>query len=212
MLAAIGLALYTAWDLTLVILGAIPLGIAALAFLSKRIQPFIRSQAKDLALAAKLTTAAINAIDTVKCCNGQSFEHGQYLQVIRKAAKEYLSQAKISSLQISCIRFLTLTIFVQGFWYGSHLVENRAKTSGQILTAFWACLMATQTFEELLPQAIVLEKGRNAAATLHAILENIDNAQKLESMLGHKSPSYCDGDIQFSNVSRLSWKFTTEHN
>ena len=205
MLAAIGVALYTAWDLTLVNLSTIPVGLVVLAFLSRRIQSFIKSQTEYLTSAAKMITAAISAMVTVKCCNGQVFEHWQYLQAIQKAAKQYLSQIRISSLQISCIRFLTLTIFAQGFWYGSHLVEIKAKTPGQILTAFWACLMATQTFQELLPQAIVLEKGRNAGSTLHAILKNIDNAQKLGTTIGGKTPNHCDGDIQFSNVSTPFW-------
>ncbi|MCJ1471901.1 hypothetical protein MMC13_000542 [Lambiella insularis] len=201
LIAALGLAFYTAWNLTLVTVALVPFTAVALAWVSARMQPAIEQQIEQLTQASKLANNAITAIDTVKCFNGQDFELGQYLEATKKAAFYYLVQARANALQIGLVRVSVLGMFVQGFWYGSHLVDTGSRTPGQILTAFWACLMATQTMEQLLPQMIVLEKGRVAAATLQAVRIKVDRGQRVRDMIGRKAPRYCDGDIQVKRVS-----------
>ena len=176
-----------------------PVGAIILGLLSKRLQPYIKRQSEYLETSTKYAAAALNAIETVKCSNGQAFELRQYLDSIKQAASQYVSQAQLSAIQFGVVRFLILAIFVQGFWYGSRLVQNGSKDSGQILTAFWACLIATQTFEGLLQHLLVLEKGRSAGQILYSIVTNIDEARnlgKFEVILDH-----CDGDIQLAGVT-----------
>ena len=166
-------------------------------------QPSINAQVEELEQASKLASNAISAIDTVKCFNGQDFETWQYATAIKRAAQCYMVQARANALQIGFVRIVTLGMFVQGFWYGSHLVDIGEKDAGQILTAFWACLMATQTIEQILPQMIVLEKGRVAGATLKAVLTKIERGRTIMKMVGRKTPRYCDGEIDIRNVSIL---------
>ncbi|MCJ1312634.1 hypothetical protein MMC25_006309 [Agyrium rufum] len=201
MLAAIGLAFYTSWSLTLVTLATVPLAAIILAFISARIQPAIEGQAQWLEQAAQLSNTVIGAIDTIKYCNSQELEIGKYSAAVKKGAIYYLRQAKTNAFQIGFVRLAILSMFVQGFWYGSHLVQTHQKNPGQILTAFWACLMATQTVEQLLPQFIVLEKGRTAGTMLQAVLTKIGTGRQTVNMLGSKAPQFCDGDIQARNVS-----------
>lgn len=200
-LAALGVAFYTAWVLTFVTLATVPISAFILAWMSARMQPRINSQSESLTQASKLANNAISAIDTVKCFNGQDHEVWQYSQAINKAARSYLKQAQANALQIGFVRLVTLGMFVQGFWYGSHLVAVGSKTPGQVLTTFWACLMATQAIEQILPQMIVLEKGRAAGATLKAILVQMQRGRRVNRMNGGLTPGYCDGDIEVRNVS-----------
>ena len=201
MITALGVAFYTAWDLTLVTLATAPLSAIVLAWLSARMQPSIEAQAKELIRASKLANNSISAIDTVKCFNGQDFQTWQYAQAVHKAARCYLVQARQNALQIGFIRLATLGMFVQGFLYGSHLVQTGKKSPGQILTAFWACLMAAQAIEQILPQMLVLVKGRAAGATLKAALAQMERGRKISRMVGCKHPSTCRGDIEIRNVS-----------
>ncbi|KAL8966820.1 MAG: hypothetical protein Q9183_003196 [Haloplaca sp. 2 TL-2023] len=198
--SALGLAMYTAWDLTLVTIATIPFAAIVLGFISAKMQPSIDAQAEELSAASKLANNALQAIDTIKCFNGQDFETWQYAKVIKRAAKKYLLQAKANALQIGFVRFITLSMFVQGFWYGSHLVISGKKDPGDILTAFWSCLMALQAVEQILPQMIVLEKGRAAGATLEAILTQMGKRRRV-IMTGNLAPQFCEGDIEVRNVS-----------
>ena len=199
-LSALGLAMYTAWDLTLVTIATIPFAAIVLGFISAKMQPSIDAQAEELSAASKLANNALQAIDTIKCFNGQDFETWQYAKIIKRAAKKYLLQAKANALQIGFVRFVTLSMFVQGFWYGSHLVISGKKDPGDILTAFWSCLMALQAVEQILPQMIVLEKGRAAGATLEAILTQMGKRRRV-IMTGNLAPQFCEGDIEVRNVS-----------
>ena len=201
MLIALGLAFYTAWNLTLVTLATIPPSAVLLAWISARMQPAIDKQREEMTQASKLASNAISAIDTVKCFNGQDLELWQYVRAVRRGAQHYLVQARSNALQIGFVRFTMVAIFVQGFWYGSHLVDSGNKTPAQVLTTFWACLMASQTIEQLLPQMIVLEKGRAAATTLRALLQKIERGRRIQPMVGGKRPKYCDGDVRVQNVS-----------
>lgn len=164
-------------------------------------QPSIDAQIEELTEASKLANNAITVIDMVKCFNGQDSEMWQYANAIKKAANWYLVQARANAVQIGFVRIMTLGMFVQGFWYGSHLVASGNKNAGDVLTAFWACLVATQAIEQILPQMIVLEKGRAAGATLKAVLMQMERGRKITNMIGRTSPSYCEGDIEARNVS-----------
>ena len=204
-LVAVGLAFYSAWDLTLVVIASAPVGAAVLMFLSRRLQPHIKRQAMHLEVSVKHVAAAIRAIATVQCANGQEFELQQYAKSIRRARAEYNCQARLNAMQFGFIRFLTLAIFLQGFWYGRHLVSSGARDSAQILTAFWSCLIATQTFEGLLQHVLVLENGCVAGETLYSILAGNDDTRLADR--ASVTPSHCEGDIQFEKVTLASaWR------
>ena len=199
-LAALGLAFYYSWSLTLVTLSTVPFLAVALAWNSARMQPSIEAQTEELTKASKIVKNAISAIDTVKCFNGQGFERWQYRKAIKRAARHYLCQAQANALQIGGLRLITLSMFVQGFWFGSHLVNTGQKNPGDILTAFWACLMATQAFEQIQPDVIVLQKGIAAGATLKSILDQMEGRSETVGMSGGTVPLSCAGDIEVRNV------------
>ncbi|KAL8819688.1 MAG: hypothetical protein Q9223_001935 [Gallowayella weberi] len=199
-LSNLGLAFYTAWDLSLITIATLPFAAVVLGLISSRMQPSIDAQAKELNNAAKLANNALQAIDVVKCFNGQDFETWQYAKAVNRAAKKYLIQAKANALQIGFVRFITLSTFVQGFWYGSHLVITGKKNPGQVLTAFWSCLSALQAAEQILPQVLVLEKGRAAGATLKAVLTQMGKRRRAEAN-GDLTPEFCEGDIEVRNIS-----------
>lgn len=198
-LTALGVAFFYSWNLTLVTLATFPLAAAALSFISARIQPRINSQEEQLAQAVKFSSNAISAIETVKCFNGQNHESDRYADRIKEAAKHYLVQAHGNALQIGLVRLFTLGMFVQGFWYGSTLV-GKSDSAGDVVTTFWSALMATQAIEQILPQMIVLEKGRAAGAALKTVIFRMERGRKIKSMTGKGSPAKCLGDINFHNV------------
>ena len=130
--AALGLALYYAWDLALVTLAVVPISALVLGWISSRMQPTIKAQMDELTQASKLANNSISSIDSVKYFNGQDFEMWQYARTIRKAASFYLIQARANAFQIGFVRFVTSIMFVQGFWYGSHLIDVGKRDPGQI--------------------------------------------------------------------------------
>ena len=198
--AALGLAFYYSWSLTFVTLSTVPILALALAWSSARMQPSIELQMEELNRASKIVYNAFSAIDTVKCFNGHYFERWQYKKTVERAARYYLRQAQAHALQIGGLRLVTLGMFVQGFWFGSYLVNTGKRDPGEILTAFWACLMATQAFEQIQPDFIVLEKGRAAGAILKSVLNQMEVVFEMTRFSGSTVPLSCAGDIEIRNV------------
>ncbi|KAK2745867.1 hypothetical protein FQN57_003480 [Myotisia sp. PD_48] len=201
-MAALILALYISWNLTLVCLSTVPACAIVLSYFSSKMQPSIESQQAELTKASKIASAAISSIDVVKHFNSQATETTKYQLATRHAAQWYNRVALFSASQIGLINFLTFGMFVQGFWYGGSLVEQGRLNSGEVLTTFWACLQATQSIEAVIPQLIVLEKGRTAAAALQYILKDICTGFRTQTAKGrHSSPRFCEGDIKIRDVT-----------
>ena len=185
------------------ILAGLPLSAVIMSFIASMMQPSIISQEIELSLASKIANSALSAIETVKCFNGQTFELEQYKRVVMEAAKYYMKQALSNSLQIGFVRFVTTAMFVQGFWYGGHLVTTGKASAGNVLTTFWACLMATKAIEDILPHMIVLERGRAAGAAMKAILDQVSRGLKVDCKSGQCAPKFCEGDVEVRDVSKL---------
>lgn len=161
----------------------------------------ITAQQHELTNASKVANNAITSIETVKCLNGQGVESRNYAARIDKAALHYLRQAQLNSLQIALICWMMFGMFVQGFWFGSTLARQGKLTSGEVLRTFWACLTAAQSIEQLLPQMIVLEKGKIASVILQSILRTQPDSKRVSEMRGTLYPKHCEGDIEVNNVS-----------
>lgn len=202
-LGAIGVAFYSSWNLTLVVICSVPIIYLIMAYLSKMLSKRAHEQSDRLQQAVKYVTNAIRSIETVKCFNGERFEVQRYTSAIGIAGRLYKSQANLRSLQLGVMQFFTLSIFVQGFWYGSTLVISGQKNAGQVLTTFWAALLAATAVTEFLPQFIVLQKGRVAGARLRALVGQISKSDSLMETEGHKKPAGCAGEIKFEEVSSV---------
>ena len=202
MLASLGIAFYYSWDLTLVTLAALPFAALLLSLASCSIQPNNAAQTEELSKASQTASHTISAIETVKTCNGQYQELDIYTKIVRRAGTYYLATARANAAQIGLVRLTILGMFVQGFWYGSHLVNTAQKSPGDVLTAFWAALMATQTVEQIMPQFLVMEKGRAAGSTLRSIACSSEadfNVYTQNTLI----PKSCEGDIEMKNVSPI---------
>lgn len=200
---------YSSWQLTLVILATFPVAGAVLWLVSRSLTSAIEAQKRDLTSASRCAITAITAISTIKVVNGQNQEVWQYYNVLAAVAKEYLIQARANSMQSGVIKFFTVGLFVQGFWYGLHLVRG-GTGAGNIVTTFYACLSAIQAAEVILPQWLVLSKGISAGATLQAILQEARGRSWQENQTGGTQPDSLTGRIEMVSVSSFvdtgSWQ------
>ncbi|KAL2061268.1 hypothetical protein VTL71DRAFT_7541 [Oculimacula yallundae] len=199
-LAALGLAFYYSWKLSLVIFATFPVAGLLFYLVSMQLGPAIEAQKRELTKASKYANTAITAINTVKAYNGQDQEVWQYYDTIKKVAASYLIQARCNAAQFGITKFLMVGLFVQGFWFGLVLVKQGVDP-GAIFTTFYACLAAMQGLETVLPQWLVLKKGMSAGHTLKAIMIQVKNGRVVTSADGSLRPDSCIGDIEVEGVS-----------
>ncbi|KAI8937803.1 hypothetical protein NX059_005500 [Plenodomus lindquistii] len=207
--AALGVAFYYSWSLTLVIMCTIPIVYFIQAFVGNQLAVRVHTQAVQLQQTLKYLTNAIQSIETVKCLNGEVYELKIFTDMASLAAGLYKRVANYRSIQIGIMQFFTLSVFVQGFWYGSRLVQKGDLTPAKVLTAFWAALMAIEGITNFLPQLIVMQKGRIAGAHLRLLMEQISAGNQRQESQGQLKPENCLGDVEFRHVT-FSYPTRTE--
>ena len=194
-------ALVRAWDLTLVSLASAPIIMLAVVWAGKNMSNNLEKQQAKLTEAQKFSTSALGAIETVKCFNGQQIERDKYTNCIAEGAHFYYRVASANALQLAFIVLLSVSMFVQGFYYGGVLIREGKKNSSDIITTFFSAIAAFQSITAIIPQMIVLEKGRVAGSTLRAIMAQVHTNTASRRSSGLLSPKTCDGDIDVRNVS-----------
>ncbi|KAI4653901.1 hypothetical protein J4E93_001669 [Alternaria ventricosa] len=199
--ASLGVAFYYSWNLTLVVLCTIPVLYLVQSSVAKRLSLRAHEHAENLKSALKYITTAVTSIETVKCFNGERYELHVFTSIVTIAASLYRSVANFRSMQIGIMQFFTISVFVQGFWYGSHLVETGESDPEQVLKTFWAALMAMSGMTQIMPQLIVLQQGKMAGARLSVLMKQISTSdQQLESQ-GKLRPERCTGQLEFRKVT-----------
>lgn len=199
--AALGVAFYYSWNLTLIIICTVPLIYLVQALIAARLSNRAHEQAEKLQQALKYITTAVQSIEAIKCLNGERHELQNFAQIASLAARAYKRVANLRSMQISVMQFFTLSVFCQGFWYGSYLVNSEKTNAGQVITTFWAALMAIQGITGFLPQFIILQKGKMAGAQLGMLMKQISTSDHRQGIQGQIKSMKCAGDLEFRNVS-----------
>lgn len=168
-----------------------------LSLATRRLEPAIQAQKRDLATASKFATSSIKAIEIVKIFNGFDRELQQYYEAIILASKQYMIQAQCNCFQIGYVAFWVVGIFVAGFWYGTILVDQ-GLSPGQIITTFFSILSAFQGISALLPQWLVLSKGMFAGAFLCSLTTRC--GEEAGKNTGHIKPNSCIGNVDLVDV------------
>lgn len=185
------------------IIASVPIMYGVTAYLSALLAKRAHQQSDVLRKALKYMTNAIRNIETVKCFNGERYELQRYANVVTWAGSLYNKQANFRALQLGAMQFFTLSVFFQGFWYGSYQIFEGRLSTNEVITTFWAAMMAVQGVTAFLPQYIVLQKGKVAGVRLRALVAQLSGATATLETLGHLVPADCEGSIEFQNVSAV---------
>ncbi|CAI6336087.1 unnamed protein product [Periconia digitata] len=200
-IASLAVALYSSWNLTLVVICSVPIVYIILSFLSIALGKRAHEQGEMLRHALGIVTDTISHIEAVKYFNGEHSQLQKYVNAISRSGRAYKKLANLRSMQLGFTQFFVLSIFVQGFWYGSSLVMKGNKNPGQVLTTFWAALMTVHSVTAFLPQFIVLQKGKVAGARLKAMVARMSKDDFGTETTGDIRPQHTLGNIEFRRVS-----------
>ncbi|PKK45806.1 hypothetical protein CI102_10626 [Trichoderma harzianum] len=198
-IASLAIAFSHSWKLTLILLATLPISIIALSLATRRLDPAIQAQKRDLETASKFATSSIKAIGIVKVFNGYDHELWQYYEAVKSAGRRYLIQAQCNCLQMSYVAFWIVGMFIAGFWYGTALVDG-GLTPGQVMTTFFSVLSAFQGIEALLPHWLVLSKGMSAGSFLLSILNKKDETT-IDKDGNRTQPATCVGNVDLVDVT-----------
>jgi len=180
-------------------LSGLPLIVPILSFLSSRIQPNIAGQQVEMSKAAKHVFNTFTSIETVKCFGGQNIEFERYATALRRVTAFYYRQVFWFAAQVGVTRIATMGMYVQAFWFGSALLNRGEISAENIIIAFLGTTMAVGALMQVMPQLLILEKGKAAGQKLRAVM--VQNSKERLRRAGERVVSdTCIGDIEFREV------------
>jgi ATP-binding cassette subfamily B (MDR/TAP) protein 1 len=181
----------------------------------------LEQERRAFAEASTNVERATSAISTVKAYNAQATECDRFEPIVNKAKKSLVKQAVVWAFSIGSSETLLLSTFVLGFWYGAKLVREGRAVPGDVMTVFWAALLAATYLQMLVEQLVVLTKGKTSMASLRTIIQELPGRPTSGNPFSPTTPSFgslskpkarptsmrqirptkCHGEYNFTNVS-----------
>jgi len=166
------LALIKSPVLALVTISTIPLVVLTQIVTQVVCAPLYEHERRAFADSSTNIERASSAISTVKAYNGQQSEVTRFTKLISRAGDSLVRQALVWGISIGMTDFLLLGTFVVGFWYGAKVVRDGKSSAGEVMTVFWACLLAATYLQMIVPQLTIMTKGKNSMASLLTVIQD----------------------------------------
>ncbi|KAH7106808.1 P-loop containing nucleoside triphosphate hydrolase protein [Auriculariales sp. MPI-PUGE-AT-0066] len=169
-ITALVLAFRASWALTLVILATVPVSIVIQVISQTVAGPLLAGERSAFAHAGDVISRAISSIATVKAFNAVRFETGSFEANLSALRRVTYRETGLWGVQTALTQFTMLSMFVQGFWFGSHLMRKGQLSFGDVVQVFWACLVAASNFQMTIPLLITIAKGKWAMVSLVTLI------------------------------------------
>ncbi|ODQ64541.1 P-loop containing nucleoside triphosphate hydrolase protein [Nadsonia fulvescens var. elongata DSM 6958] len=212
-IASLCTSFYFSWSLTLVILATFPIIMLVTGLFAGPINFYILQYKERNRSAAKVVDWCIESISTVKLFNAQSFEVKAFEEIISNSSRSYIRFINLMSMQQGIVQVFIMAMFVQGFWFGSHLVKAGKLSSGDVMSVFWSCMIVSESVNAIIPQMMFLQKALVSVSQICELIEDEHENEsetlqlrKLNETVGKKQkskihPPECLGNICFNKVS-----------
>ncbi|CAI4044316.1 ATP-binding cassette a-factor transporter STE6 SKDI_11G0130 [Saccharomyces kudriavzevii IFO 1802] len=200
--ALIGTSFFYSWSLTLIILCSSPIiALFAVAF-CRMIHIYTKKENTETGKAAQLLTWSMNAAQLVRLYCTQPLERKKFEEIVSNCNTFFIKSCFYLAANAGVLRFLTLTMFVQGFWFGSTMIRKGRLNINDVITCFHSCIMLGTTLNNTLHQIVVLQKGEVALEKIMTLLENGPKRNTSNTIeLYQPLIDYATGDLVFENVS-----------
>ncbi|SOV01698.1 related to STE6 - ABC transporter [Ustilago sp. UG-2017a] len=195
--ASLVLAFYTSWSLTLVILASIPLVLVVTIVTEIGAAPWLQRERTSTSRATSMVERVVDAINTVKAFNAQTKETSRFQAELKNGCKSYRRLLLWWAIRFGITAAMVFATFVQGFWFGSHLVSKGKLTPGQVMTVFMSSLLVSGALNEIVQVLSFIDKGKIGAANLI----NLINSPDVTSQADHSKATRISSRISNSNRS-----------
>lgn len=194
----IAIAFYYSWAVTLVCLAGVPL----LILITSLVGPCITRQVDLSKSLLQLMSGQINwvlsALPTVKIYQREAYEITKLRRQLYRQQGISIKYWTLFNLQQGAARFIVLSIFVQGFYFGSYMVRYHGLEPGSVVIVFWSILSAAGMLQVLMSHTLELQQGFISAKRLDGIFKG-DLLEEADRALG-KYPLNVSGEIRMEDV------------
>lgn len=194
----IGVSFFYSWSLTLIILCSSPIIIVFAVILSRLINRYTELENTESSKTADLISFSMRAAQLLKTYGKQDQEIYEFIHSSKLCNNHFLKACLYVSLNSALLRFLTLCMFIQGFWFGTSMVRKGKLDIADVITCFHSCLMLGSTLSNALHQIVLLQKGDVAVKKIYNELPNDSHGDNHRYC---SNPDFHDTSITFEKVS-----------
>ena len=185
--------------LALVTLVTTPLLFIVLYFTESKAGKLIIRERNIFIQAGNVLENALSAIKTVRAFNNEEKEEEKHYKYLQNANHVSSNLAWTYGLRFGIIQFFFLSLFVQGFYYGSTLVANKKLRPGGVLSVFYSIMLGLSVLKNILPRIVSIIRAKNSTFAMNRLLEQ-STLKDLEALRNIKLPKIV-GNIEFNQVS-----------
>ncbi|CAI5758168.1 unnamed protein product [Candida verbasci] len=187
---------YQSWAITLIIMAPGPIMAGSAWYFGKLTYKY-QSNENDLSSkASKILDWSLTSPMIIRIFNGKYLEIANFNKLINSSAIEFFKMSNAICLNMSILKFLSLLMFVQGFWFGNFLLIHHHVSINQLFTCFSSCLMLGDSISKISELMAILNTAHAAACKIATFLDNVDDEVKINLLY----PTGCLGTIKFKNV------------
>lgn len=159
-------AMAQSWSLTLVIMASTPLmGVVSYA-LGKTTAKYAKHENDASARASKILNWSFCSGALVRTLHGKFFDMAKFSIAVESSATAFHKMALAISANSSILRVISHIVFVQGFWFGNHLVSLGKIQIANVFTAFSSCLLIGAQVANFAEILAFMNKALAAARTV----------------------------------------------
>lgn len=178
--------------LSLVILATLPLLVLIQGLSQGFAGSFLARERSELGRASSIVDRSVTGISAVKGFNAADQEAGVFSQIMASWRRTIIGLGGLWGLTSGLSQFASMAMFVQAFWFGGKMVSDGKIRAGDVMAIFWACLIAMSNLQIMMPQIMVMTKGKFAFAALSSLFSGPapENTRFPAELLGSIDPGY----------------------
>ncbi|MEE4349891.1 MAG: ABC transporter transmembrane domain-containing protein [Pacificimonas sp.] len=191
--------LYLSPKLTGLMMLVIPLTIAPIVILGKRVQALSRSSQDRVADVGAIVVETLGAIRIVQAFTQEDRESGRFSAAVNAAFAAAKRRIAIRAVMTSVVIFLIFGAITLVLWQGAIDVITGAISGGTITAFIFASALVAGAFGSLTETYSDIMRGAGAAGRMAELLSQVPAIQPPRTV--NAVPVPCGGQLEFENVT-----------
>ncbi|OUM56955.1 hypothetical protein PIROE2DRAFT_49127 [Piromyces sp. E2] len=195
-----GIAFYSGWKLTLILLITVPFLFLGSALKLKASQTRNQENRIIFENSSKVAIEAIVNIKTIYALNLSEYFINLYNEKLNEPLKRLERKAYISSIGTGYSNAIAFFAYILGYWVGSWFIESEEITFDKMFMVLMAVILTAMAVGQ--SSSVVSEIQKAVDSFMH-VIEIIDRTPKIDARDQRglkKEPENFNGDIEFSEI------------
>ncbi|KPI88871.1 putative ATP-binding cassette protein subfamily B member 2 [Leptomonas seymouri] len=196
-------AFISSWELTLLILGSLPLIGMAVYFLSVRMSKHITIARQQYAAAGAIAQEVMRNIKTVQSFNREMHEANRFANTVVMSREAGITKEFLVAMASGATVGIMLCVLGFAFLLALFLVKEGRSDVGSVSSAFLTVLYGAMGLGQVLPALLSFVEARTAA---HPIFDTIDRVPDINTCVNGADAVFNDRielrDVEFAYPSR----------